>query len=105
VGLGPALAFRAARWSFAARGAVVAGLVNVRGAGFAVNQGATSVDLGASAAVRLGYRIGAVTPWIGLTGIAWARDQAVRAELVAGQDRLPRYDVLAGVGASWETLL
>jgi hypothetical protein len=105
VGLGPALTLCAARWSFALRGAAVGGLVDVRGAGFAVNQRTTSVDLGGAATLRLGYRIGAVTPWVGLTAIAWARDQAVRAAFVDGQESLPRYDALAGVGATWEAFL
>jgi hypothetical protein len=105
LGLGPALTLRAARWSFAFRGAAVGGLVDVRGAGFAVNQGTTSVDLGVSATFRLGYRVGAVTPWVGLTAMAWARDQVVRAAFVDGQESLPRYEALAGVGVTWEAFL
>jgi hypothetical protein len=84
---------------------VVGGLVDVRGAGFALNQKTTSVDLGGEVTLRLGYRIGAVTPWVGLTAIAWARDQVVRAAFVDGQESLPRYDALAGVGVTWEALL
>jgi hypothetical protein len=83
----------------------VGGLVDVRGAGFAVNQRTTSVDLGVSATLRLGYRIGAVTPWVGLTAMAWARNQVVRAAFVDGTESLPRYDALAGVGVTWEAFL
>jgi hypothetical protein len=104
LGLGPAFSLHARRWSFGGRAAAVAGFLDVRGSGFALDQRTTSLDLGASATARIGYRVGPVTPWLGVTVVWWARSQRVQATFVDGAERLPPYEALAGAGLSWDTI-
>jgi hypothetical protein len=103
LGIGPAFGSHAGAWSLGVRAAAVVGLLDVRGSGFALDQRTTSFDLGTSATARLGYRVGPVSPWLGVTVVWWARPQRVQATFVEGVERLPAYEALAGAGLSWDT--
>lgn len=91
-------------WFFEASAAAVLGAVFVRGGGFSPNAGDVSIDLGVSPSFRLGYRLGPsarVALWLGASAIAWVRPHRVSVDRSANDAAIPRFDLLAGLGATF----
>jgi hypothetical protein len=79
------------------------GATFIEGRGFAENASTTSFDAAIGPWVRAGARLAAapVTVWVGVQGLAWAREQQVSVDLVVSRDSLPQLDLLAGAGITW----
>jgi hypothetical protein len=77
----------------------VASLLSLEGGGFELNHSDTALDLGVAASPRVGVRVGGALLWAGATLLIWptARTLEVTGSRVSGV--LPRWDILAGLGA------
>jgi hypothetical protein len=78
-------------------------LVYVRGQSFTINQTRYSFDFGLGTGVRLGWGIGAWTPFIGAAVVGWlTRQELAVANSSTSSGRLPRIDGLLSAGISFE---
>jgi len=79
----------------------VGGVAAISGTGFAVDRSSRSLDAGAELRARGEWRRGRVTPWVGVSVIAWLRRQELELEGAGARATLPRVEPMLAVGADF----
>ncbi len=90
---------RGRRWSFGVGASAVGGVAVISGAGYAVDRGTTSLEVGGEASARVAFAKGRVHPWLGVSVVGWARRQQLELQGVASSSALPRWEPMAALGA------
>jgi hypothetical protein len=80
-------------------------LIQLSRQGFQPDAPATSdLDLGLSAALRLGATLGPLRPWLGFRADFWLRGQEVSAPPLAKAQQLPMMELIPALGLDFELL-
>jgi hypothetical protein len=92
-------------WSmprFEASAGVVVSALRIAGRRYVPNQTSWSFDPGITAGVRVGLFERGPAPWLQIGGAFWPRSQFVHSTgTLEAKERLPRLEILAGLGASF----
>jgi hypothetical protein len=102
--VGPSLRLARGRWSADVHAGAVLALLVVRGEGHATNLTSTNVDPGLQAGLRVGLRLGPVTPSLEVIALGWLRRQDLTVAGSSASGDLPRFELLLGGGAAFGSM-
>jgi hypothetical protein len=89
------------RWDLAAGVAGVLGVATVEGASFTADRTTRTTDLGVELTLRVGLRLGAVRPWLGLAVVTWLRQQTLEVTGTAASLVLPAAEPMIALGTDF----
>jgi hypothetical protein len=92
------------RWNLVLGLAGVLGVASVEGVGYTNDRTTRTTDLGVECMLRIGVRLGAVRPWLGLAVVTWLRQQTLDVTGSGASLVLPRAEPMIALGTDfyWE---